>query len=75
MYPWIMKTCRYYSTEFKKNKSKSGSQTLYIKSLPYACGADVSDVIVNGNILVENYIVKVANKNEVIKNRQIAMKY
>jgi hypothetical protein len=51
---------------------KNSIENLYSTIVYSACGADVSDMIVNGNILMENRILKVIDRNEVIKEAQMS---
>lgn len=50
---------------------KGSIDNLYSTIVYSACGADVSDVIVNGNVLMENRILKVIDRNEIIKEAQL----
>ncbi|MHB1394409.1 MAG: amidohydrolase [Clostridia bacterium] len=49
---------------------KGSIENLYSMVVYSACGSDVSDVIVNGNILMENRLVKVIDRDRVRKEAQ-----
>lgn len=50
---------------------KNSIENLYSTIVYSACGADVSDVIVNGIVLMENRAVKVVDRNEIINEAQM----
>lgn len=50
---------------------KNSIENLYSTIVYSASGADISDVFINGNIIMENHIVKVVDRDEIINAAQI----
>lgn len=53
---------------------RNSIENLYSTVVYSACGSDVSDVFVNGKILMENHVVKVVDRNEIINEAQLGAK-